>query len=93
MIPAAVGLFVLATPIVRLVFEHGAFTPGDTVITALALRLYLIGLPFAAIDLLLVYAFYAQQDTLTPALVGRGQPGRLHGRGGCAAADATACSR
>jgi putative peptidoglycan lipid II flippase len=35
-----------------------------------ALRLYLVGLPFAAIDLLLVYAFYARQDTLTPALVG-----------------------
>ena len=70
MIPAAVGLFVLATPIVVLVFQHGAFTPADTVITAHALRLYLIGLPFAAIDLLLVYAFYAKQDTLTPALVG-----------------------
>ncbi len=69
-IPAAVGLFVLATPIVVLVFQHGAFTPGDTVITAHALRLYLIGLPFAAIDLLVVYAFYAKQDTLTPALVG-----------------------
>ena len=69
-LPAAVGLFVLATPIVRLLFEHGAFLPEDTIITAHALRLYLIGLPFAAIDLLLVYAFYAQQDTLTPALIG-----------------------
>jgi hypothetical protein len=36
----------------------------------LALRLYLLGLPFAALDLLLVYAFYARQDTLTPALIG-----------------------
>ncbi len=70
MIPAAIGLFVLATPIVRLLFEHGAFTPGDTVITTVALRLYLLGLPFAAVDLLLVYAFYARQDTLTPALIG-----------------------
>jgi putative peptidoglycan lipid II flippase len=69
-LPAAVGLFVLATPIVRLLFEHGAFLPEDTVITAHTLRLYLIGLPFAAVDLLLVYAFYAQQDTLTPALIG-----------------------
>jgi putative peptidoglycan lipid II flippase len=38
--------------------------------TVTALRLYLIGLPFAALDLLLVYAFYARQDTLTPALTG-----------------------
>ncbi len=69
-LPAMVGLFVLATPIVALLFQHGAFTAGDTTITALALRLYLVGLPFAAVDLLLVYAFYARQDTLTPALIG-----------------------
>ncbi|MBZ0276817.1 MAG: murein biosynthesis integral membrane protein MurJ [Anaerolineae bacterium] len=69
-LPATVGLFVLATPIVALLFQHGAFTVHDTTITALALRLYLIGLPFATLDLLLVYAFYARQDTLTPALVG-----------------------
>jgi putative peptidoglycan lipid II flippase len=69
-IPATVGLFVLAFPIVQLIFEHGAFTAGDSAVTVMALRLYLIGLPFAALDLLLVYAFYARQDTLTPALVG-----------------------
>ena len=69
-LPAATGLFVLATPIIALLFENGAFLAGDTAATALALRLYLIGLPFAALDLLLVYAFYAQKDTLTPALVG-----------------------
>jgi putative peptidoglycan lipid II flippase len=68
--PAAVGLFALATPIVMLIFEHGAFTPADTTMTAMALRLYLFGLPFAAVDLLLVYAFYARQDTTTPALIG-----------------------
>lgn len=69
-LPAALGLFVLGTPIIRLLFEHGAFTAADTVITVTALRLYLIGLPFAAVDLLLVYAFYARQDTLTPAVIG-----------------------
>jgi putative peptidoglycan lipid II flippase len=69
-IPAAVGLFVLAEPVVSLIFEHGKFTAVDTDITALALRLYLIGLPFAAIDLLLVFAFYARQNTITPAVIG-----------------------
>ncbi len=69
-LPATVGLFVLARPIVELLFEHGAFTPENTTITTTALRFYLIGLPFAALDLLLVYAFYARQDTLTPALIG-----------------------
>jgi putative peptidoglycan lipid II flippase len=69
-IPAAFGLFVLATPIVVLLFQGGAFTAVNTNVTVFALRLYLIGLPFAAIDLLLVYAFYARKDTLTPALIG-----------------------
>lgn len=70
MIPASVGLFILATPITTLLFQGGEFTPADTVITVHALRLYLIGLPFAAVDLLLVYAFYARKDTFTPAMIG-----------------------
>lgn len=69
-IPATVGLFMLATPIIVLLFERGQFDATDTALTAIALRLYLIGLPFAALDLLLVYAFYARKDTLTPAIIG-----------------------
>jgi putative peptidoglycan lipid II flippase len=69
-VPATVGMFVLATPIIALLLQHGQFTAGDTAISAQVLRIYLVGLPFAAIDLLLVYAFYARQDTLTPALIG-----------------------
>jgi putative peptidoglycan lipid II flippase len=69
-LPAVVGLFVLSQPAVALVFQHGDFTSFDTGQTALALRIYLLGTTFAAIDLPLVYAFYARQNTLTPALVG-----------------------
>ncbi len=69
-LPATVGLWVMATPVVRLIFEHGAFQPADTAAVAIALRLYLLGLIFAAVDWPLNYAFYAQQDTLTPATVG-----------------------
>lgn len=69
-IPAAIGLFVLAAPIVALLYQHGNFDTYDTVQTTLALRYYLLGLTFAAIDLPLVFAFYARKDTLTPALVG-----------------------
>lgn len=68
-LPAAVGLFVLAHPIVALLFEHGAFTANDTYWTAMALRFYLIGLPFAAVDQPLVFAFYARKNTVTPNLV------------------------
>ena len=69
-IPATVALFILAEPIIRLLFEHGQFTPADTAQTALALRFYLLGLIFAAVDQPLIFAFYARQNTLTPALVG-----------------------
>jgi putative peptidoglycan lipid II flippase len=68
--PATVGLFIMAQPIIALLFEHGAFTAYDTAWTALALRCYLLGLVFAAVDWPLNYAFYARQDTLTPASVG-----------------------
>jgi len=69
-IPAAVGLFVLAEPIIRLIYQHGEFTPLDTYWTAVALRCYLVGLIFASVDWPLNYAMYARQNTLTPALVG-----------------------
>ena len=68
--PATVGLFIMAKPITALIFEHGAFTAYDTAWTAFALRCYLLGLVFAAVDWPLNYAFYARQDTLTPASVG-----------------------
>ena len=69
-VPATVGLFVLAQPIVGLVFERGAQKASDTTMTALVLQVFLVGLSFAAVDQVLIFAFYARQDTLTPALVG-----------------------
>lgn len=69
-VPAAIGLAVLAPNIVQLLYEHGAFTPADTQAVTLMLWLYLIGLIFAGIDQPLVFAFYARKDTLTPAVVG-----------------------
>jgi putative peptidoglycan lipid II flippase len=69
-LPATFGLLMLAQPIIALLFEHGRFTAYDTYWTAWALRYYLLGLVFAAVDWPLNYAFYARQDTLTPALVG-----------------------
>jgi putative peptidoglycan lipid II flippase len=69
-IPATAGLYALGRPIVTLLFEHGAFSPQETTIVTWALYLYLIGLPFAAVDQLLIFAFYARKDTLRPNLVG-----------------------
>ncbi|MCA9980157.1 MAG: murein biosynthesis integral membrane protein MurJ, partial [Anaerolineales bacterium] len=69
-VPATFGLFALAEPIVALLFEHGQFLPQDTLITAQVLRVYLLGLSFAAVDQMLIYASYARKDTWRPALVG-----------------------
>jgi putative peptidoglycan lipid II flippase len=69
-VPATVGLWVLSTPIVELVFQHGDFTSADTVATVAALRFHLLGLVFAAVDQPLIFSFYARKDTWTPALVG-----------------------
>jgi putative peptidoglycan lipid II flippase len=69
-VPATLALLVLGKPLVELLFEHGAFTPQDTLQTTWALRGYLLGLVFAAVDWPLNFAFYARQNTVTPALVG-----------------------
>ncbi|NJL94999.1 MAG: oligosaccharide flippase family protein [Anaerolineae bacterium] len=44
-LPATVGLIVFAPAVVGLVFQRGAFTPTDAAATAVALQLYLVGLP------------------------------------------------
>ena len=69
-LPATAGLFALAPAIIGLLFQHGAFTAADTATTALVLRVYLAGMPFAAADQMLVFASYARKDTWRPALVG-----------------------
>jgi putative peptidoglycan lipid II flippase len=68
-LPATALLAALAEPVVRLLFQRGAFSPADTIVTARALRLYLPGLPAAALDQLLLFAFYARRRTLAPNLV------------------------
>jgi putative peptidoglycan lipid II flippase len=68
-LPAAAGLAALAGPITALLFERGAFAAEDTQATARALLLYLPGLPAAAVDQMLLFAFYARQRTLAPNLV------------------------
>jgi putative peptidoglycan lipid II flippase len=70
LVPAMVGLLGLATPISALLYQRGQFTPLDTIYTARALLGYAPQLPFLAILQLLVYAFYARHNTLTPVLAG-----------------------
>jgi putative peptidoglycan lipid II flippase len=95
-LPAALGLIVLREPIVRALFEHGAFTTGDTVETARALALLAFGLPAHVLVKALSPAFFARGDTTTPlwaTLKGFAVAvflaivlGRIYGVGGIAAA-------
>lgn len=67
-IPATVGLILLAEPIIRLIFEHGAFTVLDTQRTAEALKLYAVGLFAYAAVKIIVPIFYALNDTRYPVI-------------------------
>lgn len=67
-LPAALGLIVLAGPIVRLLFEHGAFGAEDSAATAHALMWLALGLPAHVLIKALSPAFYARSDTMTPLM-------------------------
>ena len=56
----------LREPIVRTLFEHGAFSPADTAATAQALALLALGLPAHVLVKALSPAFFARGDTTTP---------------------------
>jgi putative peptidoglycan lipid II flippase len=95
-LPATFGLIVLSEPIVRVLFEHGAFTAADTKATASALGCLALGLPAHILIKALSPAFFARGDTMTPLLAAlKGITvaivlavicGRMFGVGGIAAA-------
>src|SRR5213079_2330249 len=68
-IPAAIGLIILAEPIIRLIYQHGRFTPEATRQTAAALRFYAIGLAGYSADKVLAPAFYALNKRFLPMFV------------------------
>jgi putative peptidoglycan lipid II flippase len=68
-VPATVGLVALAAPIVRVIFERGAFTPADTLATAAALQLYALGLIGYSIVRIASPVFYALGQNRTPVFV------------------------
>ncbi len=70
MIPAAVGLLVLAHPIVQMIFEWKEFGEASTWMTAIALQCYAPGLIVFSLAKVFVPAFYGMQDTKTPVKVG-----------------------
>lgn len=65
-VPAAAGLAVLALPIIRVIFQHGAFDPDATRTMTPVLVANALGLPFFSFVNLALRAFYAEKDTKTP---------------------------
>ncbi|MEX2015408.1 MAG: murein biosynthesis integral membrane protein MurJ [Candidatus Hydrogenedentales bacterium] len=68
-VPALLGLCVLAEPIVRLLFEYNANGPAETEQMAAAAQYYGAGLLFFAWVRIGANAYYALQETRTPVLI------------------------
>ncbi len=71
-IPGAVGLMVLAVPLVGMLYQRGNFDLQDTTMVAWALLWYAVGLVGHSLVEILARAFYALHDTKTPVFVGVG---------------------
>jgi len=66
--PAAAALIALALPIVRVLFERGAFGPQDSVTVSEALIAFAVGLPAFVLIRVLQPGFFSRQDTKTPTI-------------------------
>lgn len=67
-IPASVGLFIFAEPIVKLLFVGGAFSNEDAKITAITLSFYAIGIIGIGIREIISRVFYTIMDAKTPVI-------------------------
>ena len=68
-VPAAIGLFVLAEPLVATLFHGGIFDEHSVRMTALALRAYAMGLVGFSIVKILAPAYFARENTRTPVRI------------------------
>lgn len=65
-IPAAIGLAVLSEPVVRLLFQRGAFRAEDSALMAPILAIFAAGLPLLCFTTIALRGYYALKDTATP---------------------------
>jgi putative peptidoglycan lipid II flippase len=69
-LPTSVFMTVLAVPLIHVMYQMGEFTGHDTVMTAVALGFYCIGIAGWSAQAVIARAFYALHDTVTPVVVG-----------------------
>ena len=68
-VPATLALVIISDPVVRVLFERGAFDAAATANTAAALSAFALGLPAYVLIKALTPGFFARQDTVTPVKV------------------------
>lgn len=68
-LPAATALFVIAEPVIHVLFERGQFDASETRATAAALAAYALGLPAYVLVKALAPGFFAREDTRTPVII------------------------
>lgn len=68
--PAALGLFLLAQPMLITLFQYGQFTLEDTSMSSWALKAYSLGLLAFIFIKVLANGYYSRQDTKTPVKIG-----------------------
>ncbi len=69
-LPASIGLMILREPLISFLYQRGEFDEQDVQLVAWALLWYASGLVGHSIMEVLTRAFYAQQDTKTPVIIG-----------------------
>ncbi len=67
--PSAIGLVILALPILAALFSYGEFTPHDAVMASKSIAAFAIGLPGFMCIKVLASAFYAQKRISRPVKV------------------------
>lgn len=69
-VPAALGLIVLAGPLVATVYYGGEFTATDVRLAAVSLQAFALGLIGFSFVKILAPAYFAREDTKTPVKIG-----------------------
>ena len=69
-IPLTAYMLAVALPTLGFIFEGGRFSAEETILAAPLLQMLLLSVPFWVVQQVIGRAFYARQNTLTPAIVG-----------------------
>lgn len=65
-VPAAIALAIIPVEVTRVLFERGAFTAADTIVTSQVLSVFALGLPAFVLIKVFSPAYFAREDTKTP---------------------------